>query len=146
MKYLLQGPQIENLKLRLNFSRSYGLLPMFVVKIGELLNKIKKFNLIYYSWYWQSGAVFKNPLGWPFFFFFFLIFALYYTFADTQLYGDFRLILKWLGKKKLKPASDAVLEISRIEFNKSNSCEVRRLNQLGMANWIGSASCLVSRE
>ena len=47
--YLLQGPQIENLKLKLklNFSRSYGLLQMFVVKIGELLNKMKEFNLIH---------------------------------------------------------------------------------------------------
>ena len=31
---------------RLNFGRSYGLLQMFVVKIGELLNKMKEFNLI----------------------------------------------------------------------------------------------------
>jgi len=43
--YLLQGLQIENLKLRLNFSRTYGLLQMFVVKVGQLLNKIKEFNL-----------------------------------------------------------------------------------------------------
>ena len=45
--YLLQGSQVENFKLRLNFSRSYGLLQMFVVKIRELLNKIKEFNVIY---------------------------------------------------------------------------------------------------
>ena len=36
----------------------------------------------------------------------------------------------------LRPGSDAVLHMSRIEFNELSSCEVRRLNQFETANTI----------
>ena len=51
---------------------------------------------------------------------------------------------------EVKPGSDAVLHMSRIEFNEWSSCEVRRLNQFRTANLIqiGSAifSAWLSRE
>ena len=36
----------------------------------------------------------------------------------------------------VRPGSDAVLHMSRIEFNELSSCEVRRLNQFEMADII----------
>ena len=36
----------------------------------------------------------------------------------------------------LRPGSDAVLHMSRIEFNELSSCEVRRLNQFETADII----------
>ena len=39
-------------------------------------------------------------------------------------------------KQILRPGSDAVLHMSRIEFNELSSCEVRRLNQLETADII----------
>ena len=38
--------------------------------------------------------------------------------------------------RRLRPGSDAVLHMSRIEFNELSSCEVRRLNQLETADII----------
>ena len=37
---------------------------------------------------------------------------------------------------KLRPGSDAVLHMSRIEFSELSSCEVRRLNQFETADII----------
>ena len=42
----------------------------------------------------------------------------------------------FFSMKRLKPGSDAVLHMSRIELNELSSCEVRRLNQFGTANII----------
>ena len=41
----------------------------------------------------------------------------------------------------IRPGSDAVLHMSRIEFNELSSCEVQHLNQLETADiiWIGLA-------
>ena len=40
------------------------------------------------------------------------------------------------NQKSLRPGSDAVLHMSRIEFNELSSCEVRRLNQFETADII----------
>ena len=39
----------------------------------------------------------------------------------------------FFNQRLLRPVSDAVLHMSRIELSKLSSCEVRRLNQFGTA-------------
>ena len=43
---------------------------------------------------------------------------------------------KQVCRLSLRPGSDAVLHMSRIEFNELSSCEVRRLNQFETADII----------
>ena len=40
----------------------------------------------------------------------------------------------------VKPSSEAVLHMSRMEFNELSSCEVQHLDLLKMANWTWTSS------
>ena len=48
-----------------------------------------------------------------------------------------------LPKIALRPGSDAVLHMSRIEFNELSSCEVRRMNQFETADIIRIGSAVL---
>jgi len=45
----------------------------------------------------------------------------------------------WHVNKRIRPGSNAVLHMSRIQFNQLGSCEVRRLTQLSSTDFIWSA-------
>ena len=63
------------------------------------------------------------------------VFLLMIVFVANYIQGELelaRFALKTLKVLELRPTTDAILHMSRIEFNELSSCEVRRLNQ---ANW-----------
>ena len=60
------------------------------------------------------------------------VFLLMMVFVANYIQGELelaRFALKALKVLELRPTTDAVLHMSRIEFNELSSCEVRRLNQ-----------------
>ena len=57
------------------------------------------------------------------------VFLLMMVFLANYIQGELELVRFALKVLELKPSSDAVLHMSRIEFNELSSCEVRRLNQ-----------------
>ena len=64
------------------------------------------------------------------------VFLLMMVFVANYIQGELelaRFALKALKVLELRPTTDAVLHMSRIEFNELSSCEVRRLNQANCA-------------
>ena len=57
------------------------------------------------------------------------VFLLMMVFVANYIQGELELVRVALKVLELKPSSDAVLHVSRIEFNELSSCEIRRLNQ-----------------
>ena len=55
------------------------------------------------------------------------------VFVANYIQGELELVRVALKVLELKPSSDAVLHMSRIEFNELSSCEVLRLNQADCA-------------
>ena len=53
---------------------------------------------------------------------------------DVKKADDLTIIITTTNALRLRPSSDAVLHMSRTEFDELNSCVVRRLNQFGTAD------------